>query len=213
MAWSNVASIDINREWTLTPSIDADLGYFRISFNVGDVRGTLLNQPIWIAQVDLDSVSDSIDIYDERRVIASSFNRVLEFETPGFISNRGLALRSAPDFFDFWNITIEVSSVPVTRNNVSSQNPTSATANTTSIPASVTVVELLEANPNRKTASFQCAVGSAVLYLKTADDASATDHTVFLFAGDFYELNIPYTGVISGIWSAAAGSVLVTEFV
>ncbi|MBW4421545.1 MAG: hypothetical protein KME13_20360 [Myxacorys californica WJT36-NPBG1] len=212
MAWSNVASIDVNREWTFTPNIDADLGYFRINFGVGDVRGTLLNQPIWIAQIDLDSVPDSIDIYDERRIIASSFNRVLEFETPAFISNRGLALRSSPDFFDFWNITIEVSTMPLVRSSVPLSPPTSSTVNVSTVGASTTAVSILAANGSRKGATITNN-STATLSIDFAATVTTAAFSLQLFSNDYFEVPYGYTGAISGIWSAVNGNALVREFV
>jgi hypothetical protein len=212
MTWIPVATILITPNWQFTPPIDPSLGYVRLNFQVGDIRRSLLGIPIWVAQVDLDSVATSLDIYDERRSVATSYNRVFEFESPAFIENRGLAVRGLPDFFDHWNIDLEVSSVPLSRSNTI-QTATSDNATTTTVGASVTSIVVLSANSSRKTATFQSASGSGLLHLKFGASASLTDYTVLLSSGDFYELPISYTGVVSGIWSSASGSVLVTEFV
>jgi hypothetical protein len=53
-----------------------------------------------------------------------------------------------------------------------------------------------------------------VLYvLLDSGEASATNHTVALAEGDYYETPFGYTGEINGVWAGdGAGAALVTEF-
>lgn len=52
----------------------------------------------------------------------------------------------------------------------------------------------------------------ASLYIKLGATASATSFTVFVGPGAYYELPNPvYTGIVDGIWTAAAGNARVTE--
>jgi hypothetical protein len=54
---------------------------------------------------------------------------------------------------------------------------------------------------------------TATLYLKFGATASTTSYTVQLAAGAYYEFPQPlYTGVVDGIWSAAAGAARTTEW-
>ena len=53
---------------------------------------------------------------------------------------------------------------------------------------------------------------TASCYVKFGATASATSFTVFLGPGAYYELPHPcYTGIVDGIWTAAAGTMRVTE--
>jgi hypothetical protein len=51
---------------------------------------------------------------------------------------------------------------------------------------------------------------TATLYLKFGSSASSASYTVKMYPEDFYE-DYQYTGLISGVWSSATGSALVTE--
>jgi hypothetical protein len=81
-----------------------------------------------------------------------------------------------------------------------------------SIPASTTVVTLIEANANRKSFSVQND-STAILYLKTGAGASTTDHSAKILAGGYWEPPCDrVTCIITGIWSAANGSAKCTEY-
>lgn len=78
------------------------------------------------------------------------------------------------------------------------------------VASSITVVTLLAANAARRSGAFYNDSTSA-LYLKHGATATATDFTVKLAAGQFYELPDPlYTGIVTGIWVAADGGCQVT---
>jgi pyruvate dehydrogenase complex dehydrogenase (E1) component len=49
------------------------------------------------------------------------------------------------------------------------------------------------------------------LYLKFGTTASATDFTVLLVAGAYYEVPFGFTGRLDGIWVAANGFARLTE--
>ncbi len=90
----------------------------------------------------------------------------------------------------------------------------SATSTVTNVAASATAVTLLAANTTpRKGASFYSVSGSATLYLKLGSGATTTtSYTVAIAPNSLYELTLPaYDGIITGIWSAATGSVNITE--
>lgn len=96
---------------------------------------------------------------------------------------------------------------------VSSTAPTSATATVSSVPGSATSGTLLAANASRKTAMLYND-STAILYLLFgAGTASASNYTVQVPSGGYYELpsSINFTGILVGIWAAANGAVKVTE--
>lgn len=81
----------------------------------------------------------------------------------------------------------------------------------TPLAASVTSIVLSPANLDR--VHFQVTNDStAVLYLAWGPTAATNAYTAKILAGGFYELprGIVYAGVISGIWSAANGTGMVT---
>lgn len=88
----------------------------------------------------------------------------------------------------------------------------SATGTITSVNAAITTTTLLAANTARVKATFYND-STATLYLALASGASTTVYTVQLGPGAYYETptDIAYTGIITGIWSAAAGAVRCTE--
>jgi len=72
--------------------------------------------------------------------------------------------------------------------------------------------QLLPANGNRAGAVIYNE-STAILYLAFGPAASLTAYTVQIPANGYFELPGPaiYTGVISGIWSAANGFARITE--
>lgn len=82
------------------------------------------------------------------------------------------------------------------------------------IAASVAVKALITGNSDRRNLIlFNDSVG--YLYVKYGPEASLTDFTFRLAPGETREVLSPYTGAISGIWSAAAAgeACQVTELV
>lgn len=92
-----------------------------------------------------------------------------------------------------------------------------ATGTITSVNDTNADTTILAANTNRKGATVYND-STALLYLALASTtSSATNYTVQVPAGGFYELPMMeggvYTGVIKGIWASdASGAARVTEF-
>jgi hypothetical protein len=95
--------------------------------------------------------------------------------------------------------------VTVTIPSTSSSTPTITTV--ASVAVSTTI---LAANSSRRDAKIYNS-SSARLYLAFGAAASLAAFTILLEAGGTYEMSIPYTGLISGIWATANGNALVTE--
>ncbi len=90
---------------------------------------------------------------------------------------------------------------------------TSATATLTSVASSATTVVLLASNASRKGAILQNG-STKTLFIAYAATASLVIYTDEVLAGNTWEMSgtgIPYTGVISGIWSAVNGTAHLTE--
>lgn len=90
----------------------------------------------------------------------------------------------------------------------------SESANSTTVNASVTVVDLLAANANRRSASIFNTATSR-LYIKCGTGASLTSFAAYIEPGGYYEVPTAYTGLITGIWASADanGRAMVTEFI
>lgn len=86
------------------------------------------------------------------------------------------------------------------------------TGTKTSVAAAVTSTTLLAANLLRKQAVFMND-STANLFLDLAGGtASTASYSVKVPAGGYYEIPWPvYTGLVTGIWDAAAGSAQITE--
>lgn len=89
---------------------------------------------------------------------------------------------------------------------------TSATGTISSVAASTSSVTLLASNSSRKgfklynDSNSSCRVAFAAT-------ASTTSFTIFMGSNDFYESVLPnYTGIITGIWNTAIGSMRITEY-
>jgi hypothetical protein len=80
----------------------------------------------------------------------------------------------------------------------------------TSVPASVTSVVLLAANPERGAASIRND-SSVVMYISHGGTASSTS-PIALPANATYELPVRYTGQISAAWASATGAARIVEF-
>lgn len=105
-----------------------------------------------------------------------------------------------------------LSVVQATGTTFSVSQTTSATANLTSVANSLTSVTVLASNSSRK--GFVVYNDSIViLYLAFGATASTTAFSYKLQPATAYTSDTLYTGVISGIASAASGSARVTEFV
>lgn len=88
---------------------------------------------------------------------------------------------------------------------------TVSAATLSNVAASASSVTVLASNTSRKMATFYND-STAILYLKFGSTASATSHVVQMVGGAYYELPSPiYTGIVTGIWASATGSVRVTE--
>lgn len=87
----------------------------------------------------------------------------------------------------------------------------SSTSSVTSVAASAGVVTLLVANATRLDATFFNDSDTEVLYLKLGAAASLVSYTVQIQPLAYYELPYRYTGIITGIWTAAVGNARITE--
>ena len=91
------------------------------------------------------------------------------------------------------------------------QDDRPATATLANVAASATNVTLRASNTGRMGLTI-FNDSTASLYIKFGATASATSFTVFVGPGAYYELPNPvYTGIVDGIWTAAAGNARVTE--
>ena len=86
-----------------------------------------------------------------------------------------------------------------------------ASATVTSVTSSASSVLVLAANTSRLGASVYNN-STQILYLKCGTTASATDFTVEMAPEDYWEAPYGYTARLDGIWGAANGAALVTEF-
>ena len=88
--------------------------------------------------------------------------------------------------------------------------PTGTNANVNDTNADTTI---LAANANRRGATIWND-STAILYLLLASGtASATNASLSIPAGGYYEVPFGYTGIIKGIWASdASGAARVTEF-
>ncbi len=106
-----------------------------------------------------------------------------------------------------WEITMPLT----TAVNVSvSETPASA-ATSTPVAAAATATQLLAANASRKFATI-FNDSTDTLYVDFANTVSTADYSVKMGPGDYYELAVPYTGAIHGIWTGTNGGAKVTEF-
>lgn len=89
--------------------------------------------------------------------------------------------------------------------------PPLVSANLTAVPASVSSVVLLAANPAREGVIF-FNNSDSICYLAFADESMNELFTELLEGGATYSMDAPiYQGVISGIWVTATGQMQVTE--
>lgn len=86
------------------------------------------------------------------------------------------------------------------------------TGTSSSVTSVATDATILAANADRKGATVFNESTATLRLLVAAGTSSATNYTVKLLAGAYYEVPFGYTGVIKGIWDAANGAARVTEF-
>ncbi|MHC5914530.1 MAG: hypothetical protein ACYTXE_26835 [Nostoc sp.] len=87
---------------------------------------------------------------------------------------------------------------------------TSGTSTPTTVASSTSNQTILAANSSRKGATIWND-STANLFLEFGATATTSAFTAKLFAGGYYEVPFNYTGIISGVWSAANGNALVRE--
>lgn len=86
------------------------------------------------------------------------------------------------------------------------------TAVTARVATSTTFAVLLAAQGGRNMATITNE-SAAILYVKFGNTASATDYTVPLAAGAYYEVPLPiYGGLITGILASGTGNAQVTSW-
>lgn len=87
-----------------------------------------------------------------------------------------------------------------------------ATGTVTSVSSSAASSAILAANTARKGATITNTDANTLRVLLSAGTASATNYTVPIASGGYYEVPYGYTGQIVGIWDAdGTGAALVTE--
>ncbi|MBC1218488.1 hypothetical protein GNF10_17345 [Nostoc sp. UCD121] len=87
---------------------------------------------------------------------------------------------------------------------------TSGTSTPTTVASSASSVTILASNSNRKGATIWND-STANLFIEFAATATTSAFTAKLSSDGYFEVPFNYTGVISGIWSAANGNALVRE--
>jgi hypothetical protein len=90
---------------------------------------------------------------------------------------------------------------------------TPASSSITRVPASATAVTLLNANLNRKGATVFNESNRTLYLALGAATASATNYTIQIIGGGYYEVPFGFAGRLSGFWTAASGAALVGEVV
>lgn len=93
--------------------------------------------------------------------------------------------------------------------------PVATTGALSPVAADVTPVEILTANADRQGFTVTNDSATATLYLKCASGGgpvSSSNYTVKLTPGAYYEDPYRYVGAVTGLWSAAVGQALVTEY-
>lgn len=90
--------------------------------------------------------------------------------------------------------------------------PTSAT-NVTSVNASMSSVQILAENESRLGATLYNNSTSNLYLLLGTGLASATNFSVIMIPGAYFETPYNYNGIINGAWEIAQGTVLCTELV
>jgi hypothetical protein len=86
-----------------------------------------------------------------------------------------------------------------------------ASATVTQVASNTASVTLQASNGSRRSL-IVFNDSTATLYLKYGSAASSSSYTVKMAPGDYWEMPLPvYTGIVTGIWTSANGSALVTE--
>jgi hypothetical protein len=93
--------------------------------------------------------------------------------------------------------------------NISFAKP--GTSTTSSVPFSLTNVNLLPTNLNRLGATIYNESSSGFLYIKLGSTASTSSYTIRLLPLDYYEIPFSYTGQIDAIWTSANGVARIDE--
>jgi hypothetical protein len=102
---------------------------------------------------------------------------------------------------------------------VSGMTPLSVTANksatsaVTSVAGATSSTSILASNANRIAASVYNNTTKNMFVLCNSGTASASNFTILLMQGSYWEVPSDYTGAINAIWSSGvSGSALITEF-
>ncbi|MHC5833240.1 MAG: hypothetical protein ACYT04_98950, partial [Nostoc sp.] len=85
-----------------------------------------------------------------------------------------------------------------------------STSTPTTVASTTSSQVLLAANSTRKGATIWND-STATLFIEFGATASVSAFIAKLFSSGYYEVPFKYTGVISGIWSAANGNALIRE--
>lgn len=86
----------------------------------------------------------------------------------------------------------------------------STTNTTSSVTSAATTTQILAANTSRLGATLYND-STALAYVKLGTTASATDFTILLGPGGYFEVPAGYNGRIDAIWTAAQGAMRCSE--
>lgn len=209
MSWQFFHSLDLSSSWQFTPTCEFDL--VRITHETSIQSSKML-----IGQAQSTVITE---LWDVRRTYAKPEVEIFCFEKPEFFDDRRLALRTISNVVTaeiVWKVHLEAWTMPLSRTSSIKPIPSTSAAAST-VAANTSSVQLLAANENRRGATLWNASTALLRIDFAAPHANVTfansPYAVEIGAGDYYELPFNYTGIISGIWSAANGNCLVRELV
>jgi hypothetical protein len=93
---------------------------------------------------------------------------------------------------------------------VSQQLARSEVVNNIAVASSATVVTLIAARKRMGLSIFNDS--TAILHVKLGTAASATDKTLEIAAGGYWDVPYNYQGIVTGIWDSANGFAYVAEY-
>jgi hypothetical protein len=206
MTWQTIAIITLSDAWQYTNPVAGQ--YFRLSHSFPSFNAVLISQA---QQTDPDNDPTQFELWQFVKTYARQEREVLEFEVPPFFTQRRLALRKTQRLAVPWTITIEVWTVPQSDPPITVTFPTASSANTTSVAASTTQVQLVAANANRKGLTI-VNKSTGTLTIDLDSDSTTGEPAGFIYADGWWEPPVNYTGEIRGVWSNTNGNCFVTEY-
>ncbi len=210
MQWQALDDLNLSGEWQLTQTTTATA--FRLSYAYSN---TYRHSPIGL--VALASLTDGgIELFAPTRIQPRPEKEIIRFPTPppGWSYSLALKLVVLPNQPTInWNVLVDM---PLY--NLTGADPVAAALQATTFTATTpqatnSASKILNANPNRKSASIYNPSPNTKVYLDVVSNVTPAAASIVIPPGSVYIADLPWVGDVYAVTASGNVTLQVREFV